>query len=637
MSREQSLARAGITLAFVALLTAIIAAVTSLLLTSRLSNEDALLRDMDTIVETVTDEAVANTESFLRPAVQTTDFLSAFLADGVLDPNDLNALPLLLDVLRSNSSFDGIFVGSVDGRFLYVNRPADETIAAYESKRISFPNGERTVEVATYDPSLAELSSDIDPTDDFDPRDRVWYKAVIDSGGPAWTDPYVYFSSGLPGVTRANPVYSDQIIEHVVGVDIRLDELSTFMAERAPSPNGAAFIMTKAQLMVAYPDLATIDDGTALSYATQVDDPAVRLAGASMSRDFGGNGDARSGTVDLEGDPAHFVFTELETNDDWVVTAWSPHSDFLTAVRDRAQTNQLIALGLGFVILIELLAAAIWVYRQLSSNHRLLLASEAESARSAAERKRAERELAETVEQLAASNRDLEEYAYAAAHDLRTPLRAIGGYSELIEREVDSDEVDLTRIRGWAEQIVAGYDRMGRTMDNLLEHARLSRVGTDKTEFTHVDTKAIAASAAVDLSTRLEELHGEVHIGDLPTAWADPVQLARVFQNLLENSIRFHHPDRPLRVQIDGAIIDGVVTLTVRDNGVGISSTDKSRIFEAFRKATDDSSGIGLGLALVKRIVEDHGGDIRVESEDGEGTLFEFSLRSAVDARSRVA
>ena len=628
MSQNLSLTRAGVTVAIAALLTAVIAAATSLLLTSRLSNEDALLSDMETIVETVSDEAVANTESFLRPADQTADFLSSFITDGVFDPDGPTAYITLLDVLQSNASFDGIFVGSADGRFIYVNRPADESTVAYETKRISFPNGQRTVEIGTYDRSLEQLSSELDAADSFDPRNRVWYEETLDAEGPAWTDPYLFFSSGLPGVTRTKPVYSGEVIEHVVGVDIRIAALSDFMADRAPSPNGAAFVMTKTQLMVAYPDLDAIGDGAVLRYASDVDDTAVMLAGASIERDADDEEMKQSETVDLDGTNAHFVFTELETNGDWVVTAWSPHSDFLAEIRGTAKTNRVIAIGLGVVIFIELLVAAAWVLRQLSSNHRRLAESQAAIVQSSIDRDRAELELAETVDKLAASNRDLEEYAYAAAHDLRTPLRAIGGYSELIGREVESDDADLGRIREWSDRIVTGYDRMGRTMDNLLEHARLSRLGLDHVNLERVETRMVAESVASDLTSLLDEVGGEVLIGDLPVACADPLQISRVFQNLLENSIRFRDDERPLRIEIDGAIDGDLVRFTVADNGVGISGIDRSRIFDSFRSAHEKSSGVGLGLALVKRIVEDHGGEITVWSEVDQGTRFEFTLPS---------
>ena len=622
------LTRAGVTLTIIALLTAVAAAATSFLLTSRLSNEDALRAEMDTIVASVSDEAVANTESFLTPAVSTSNFLGSFLADGVLDPDDTSARMLLLDILESNALFEGIFVGSADGEFLYVSR-LDRSVgeaAAFAVKRISIDD-ERRVEVFTYDRNKQELSSGRDDGDSYDPRARVWYEQAAASANGAWTDPYVFFTSGLPGVTRAFPVRIDGELEHVVGVDVRIAELSTFIAERAPSPNGAAFIMTKSQLMVAYSDPEAIEDGTSLRHAYEIFDPALQVAGATIEQRFIGDVANRSEAVTLDGQDAQFVYTALETNPDWVVTAWSPSSDFLAQVRSNQRTSTLISLGLGIVILVELLGAAIWVSRRLSRNQRQLTESKAASEQSSIERDHAQQELANTIDQLAASNRELEQYAYAAAHDLRTPLRAIGGYSELIGREVESDDADLDRIREWSDRIVAGYDRMGRTMDNLLDHARIATVEIDLRDLDCIDTNPVATSVISDLSSALDSVGGSVTVGPLPRARIDPLQLARVFQNLLENAIRFRDPDRTLTIQIDG-IDDGHQSrFWIRDNGIGIASPDQSRIFETFNHA-HDSSGLGLGLSLVRRIVQDHGGEISAESTLGEGSVFEVTLPS---------
>lgn len=610
-----------------------LAAATSLVLTSRLSNEDALRSDMDTIIASVSDEAVANTESFLRPAVRTSEFLGSFLSDGIVDPSSESAQTLLLDMLASIELFEGIFVGSADGRFVYASRVDDPTDAdvVFATKRIYFDGGERRVDVTTYDQHLNELRTIRDDTDLYDPRTRVWYEEAVDSANGAWTDPYLFFSSGLPGVTRAFPVRIDGQTVHVVGVDVGIAELSTFMAERAPSPNGAAFIMTKSQQMVAYPDRQAIEDGSTLRYAYEVEDSALQLAGVSIEQATSGQGALGSEAVLVAGQDAQFVYTELETNPDWVVTAWSPSSDFLSEVRSNRRTSTMIALGLGVVILIELLASAIWVSRRLAKNQRLLVESEAATERSSIERQRAEIELANTVDQLAASNRELEQYAYAAAHDLRTPLRAIGGYSELIGREVASDDADLERVREWSNRIVAGYDRMGRTMDNLLDHARISTVEIDLRDIECIETNPVAAAVVSDLSSELCSVGGSVTLGDLPRARIDPLQLSRVFQNLLENAIRFRDPNRALAIRIDGMDHRDHARFLVSDNGIGISDPDKTRIFETFNQA-HVSNGLGLGLSLVRRIVQDHGGDVTAESEVGIGSVFEFTLPSTKHA-----
>ncbi len=627
---EQDSSNRAIILASVALFTALLTAVTSLVLTSRLSNEDALLADMDVIITSSADQAVANTESFLAPAVSTADFLGALLRDGLLDPSQPEAETLLLDVIAANEVFDGAFVGTVDGEFIYASRLSDDIEAVYATKLITTRDGTRIVENGVYDRDVQELSRERDDADAFDPRTRVWFDAAVDSSDGAWTDPYIFFTSGRPGVTRSSPVRINGELEYVVGVDIRLEELSNFMAERAPSDNGSAFIMTKSQQMVAYPVLGAIDGGTELLLADDVEDPAINLAGATVAQLFV---DAppvdTSATFNesprLNGEDTQFVYNVLETNSDWVVGTWAPNSDFLAEVRRTQQTNTWIAFVTGAVILIALLLAVLWVLRLLVRSETKLVESQALTEQSSTERNRVEIELAHTVAELEASNRGLEEYAFAAAHDLRTPLRAIGGYSELIGREAAEEAPDIEQIRRWADRIVLGYDRMGHTMDNLLEHARMANVQIDLREIEEVDTQPIVAAVVSDLAQDLLEVDGTISVGDLPHARIDPAQLSRVFQNLIENAIRFRHADRPLLITIAGGRNDERARFCVIDNGIGIAGPERSRIFESFNHSRE-SSGVGLGLSLVKRIVQDYGGDIRAESDVGRGSRFEFTL-----------
>ncbi|ELY50070.1 PAS domain-containing sensor histidine kinase [Natronolimnohabitans innermongolicus] len=239
------------------------------------------------------------------------------------------------------------------------------------------------------------------------------------------------------------------------------------------------------------------------------------------------------------------------------------------------------------------------------------------------------------------SNERLEQFAYAASHDLQEPLRMVASYLQLLEHRY-ADELDED-----AEEFIAfavdGADRMREMIEGLLEY---SRVETRGDPFEPVDLDAVLADVRADLQLAIEESDAEIESESLPRVEGDPEQLRQVFQNLLSNAIEYSGDDPP-RVDVS-AVRDGPEAIvSVSDEGIGIDADDRERVFEVFQRlhATDEHSGAGIGLALCKRIVERHsvraseasshsagsrsesvGGEIWVDSEPGEGATFSFTL-----------
>jgi PAS domain S-box-containing protein len=240
----------------------------------------------------------------------------------------------------------------------------------------------------------------------------------------------------------------------------------------------------------------------------------------------------------------------------------------------------------------------------------------------AIERKRYQGELEDLVADLQESNERLEQFAYAASHDLQEPLRMVSSYLQLIEKRY-ADELDADGEE-FLEYAVDGADRMRDMIDGLLQY---SRVETQGTPLEPVDLNEVLDVVYDDLQVRIEESDADVETGSLPRVMGDPSQLRQVFQNLLSNAIEYSG-DEPPRIDVsaerDGA--DWVVS--VRDQGVGIDPDDADRIFEVFQRlhTHDEHPGTGIGLALCQRIVERHGGDIWVDAEPGEGATFSFTL-----------
>ncbi len=236
-----------------------------------------------------------------------------------------------------------------------------------------------------------------------------------------------------------------------------------------------------------------------------------------------------------------------------------------------------------------------------------------------------ERRLEELIDQLEASNERLEQFAYAASHDLQEPLRMVSSYLRLVERRY-ADELD-DEGREFIEFAVDGADRMRGMIEGLLEYSRIETRGDS---FEPVDLDAIVADVRDDLQVRIEETDAELTTDPLPTVEGDAGQLRQVFQNLLDNAIEYSG-DAPPRISVAARRDGSMWEISVSDEGIGIDPDDADRIFEVFQRlhSREDHEGTGIGLALVERIVERHGGDIRVESEPGEGTTFSLTLPAA--------
>jgi len=231
-------------------------------------------------------------------------------------------------------------------------------------------------------------------------------------------------------------------------------------------------------------------------------------------------------------------------------------------------------------------------------------------------------------QRLEASNERLEQFAYAASHDLREPLRMVSSYLELLEERY-GDALDEDG-REFLDFAVDGADRMSEMIDGLLA---CSRIESEAESFEPVELDGVVADVREDLQLLSDEHQATITVDPLPRVTGDRGQLCQLFQNLLDNAMT-HGGDAPPRIHISAERDGARWLLSVRDEGVGIDSPDADRIFEAFHALDGpNESGSGIGLALCKRIVERHGGDICVDSSPAEGTTFSFTLPTVGDDR----
>lgn len=237
-------------------------------------------------------------------------------------------------------------------------------------------------------------------------------------------------------------------------------------------------------------------------------------------------------------------------------------------------------------------------------------------------RKEAEQQMLQLTEDLKRSNEELEQFAYVASHDLQEPLRAVTSYTQLLAQRYQGNLDD--RADKYINYIVDGATRMQQLINDLLAYSRL---GTRGQEFEQADCNAVVKQTMCNLQIAIAETKAVITCDAMPTVMADEFQLVQLFQNLVANSIKFCRQDIPL-IHIAACRQESEWVFSVRDNGIGIDPQYADRIFIIFQRlhGRRQYSGTGIGLAMCKRIVERHGGRIWVESQEGKGATFYFTI-----------
>ncbi len=237
------------------------------------------------------------------------------------------------------------------------------------------------------------------------------------------------------------------------------------------------------------------------------------------------------------------------------------------------------------------------------------------------ERKRAEEALQKAVAELERSNAELERFAYIASHDLQEPLRMVASYTQLLEKRYkDRLDADANDFIGYA---VDGAKRMQQLINDLLTY---SRVGTRGKPLEPADCMTVFEAAVANLDVAIRESGAEVTSDPLPTVMADEGQLVQLFQNLIDNAVKFHGEEPP-RVHVSAEQSGDEWVFSVRDNGIGIDSQYLDQAFKVFQRLHGGKyRGTGIGLSIAKKIVERHGGRIWLESQPDKGTIVHFTI-----------
>jgi PAS domain S-box-containing protein len=237
--------------------------------------------------------------------------------------------------------------------------------------------------------------------------------------------------------------------------------------------------------------------------------------------------------------------------------------------------------------------------------------------------------LQDYTDKLEQSNRELEQFAFVASHDLQEPLRKIKTFGSYLQQQLQGSLDENTR--DGLQRMLSASERMQAMIDDLLQ---LSRVNTQGRPFVPVDLAKVAAEVVSDLEPRILRTGGQVVVEALPCVEADPIQIHQVLQNLIGNGLKFHKPGTPPIVKVSGTVTQSrtgrgeLVSIQVADNGIGFEEARFEKILQPFQRlhVRSEYEGTGIGLAIVKKIVERHHGEISAHSTPGEGSTFLITL-----------
>ena len=436
---------------------------------------------------------------------------------------------------------------------------------------------------------------------------RDWYQGAISTGRPYVSAAYASVVPGAPLVISvAGPVKADGNYASagtVVGILVLSFYLTTtqsLFSDFAHSEGAMLQVTDQRGVVVA-------NGGKALTALVHDRSTGVAVAlkgGSSIDR------------INVDGADDFAAYSPV-AGFGWTVTARQAASAALADANRLATYVIVIA-----AVLLAILAAVVATF------YTLLVDMQATHGALARANTGLEQKVALRTADLEASNRELEAFSYSVSHDLRAPLRAIDGFTRIVlEDEVTGLSPDSSRR---LKLVLEGAGQMGTLIEDLLNFSRLGRVELKK-------RRASAALAVREVVAELKRENPdrriEFLVQDLPPCWADPTLLKLVFRNLIANAVKFTGERVDARIEI-GAVADaerattGTVTYFVKDNGVGFDMAYSDKLFGVFQRLhrAEDFPGSGVGLALVRRIVERHGGKVWAESAPGEGATFWLTL-----------
>ena len=364
-----------------------------------LSSEKVLVRHALDIMQNIGELTIEKSKNHLSLAQGAARLTERLITSRVVDSQESQLSNLeryFLDQLAVSPQFAGIYVGKPNGDFFYVNRDTTHGSEGFRTKIITHVDGQRSTRLLFRDHDARLIDERIDPADPYDPRTRPWYRKALKSNAIVWTDPYIFFTSQKPGITIAGPIYQNgksvpgqdgQQLRGVVGVDIEIDQLSTFIGKLRIGKSGSAFMINNNGDVVAFPDLSklTYDDGlqtgkTRLAKIGELNDGLSRAAfqAIDVSKRPDGRIDLKTpcfARFEYEGEIYHAMFAPfLDRNWPWIIGVYLPESDYLGGIKTNRDINLMVTLALSVLATLLGLRAVRGIIRPLAGLEREALA-----------------------------------------------------------------------------------------------------------------------------------------------------------------------------------------------------------------------------------------------------------------------
>ena len=244
-------------------------------------------------------------------------------------------------------------------------------------------------------------------------------------------------------------------------------------------------------------------------------------------------------------------------------------------------------------------------------------------AKDITDKKKLEEKLEEHIQRLATSNKELEQFAYMASHDLQEPLRMVTSFLDKLDKKY-SDVID-DKGKQYIYFAVDGAIRMRQIILDLIEFSRASKLDNNKEQ---VNVNELVSDVILLYKNQIKESNATIEVGNLPTISVYNAPLSQVFQNLISNALKYRQNGKAPIIKINCTEILGHWMFSIKDNGIGINKDYFEKIFVIFQRLhnKDEYAGTGIGLAIVKKIINNLDGKIWLESEEGEGTVFYFTI-----------
>lgn len=708
----------------------------AIIIPSYVTSERTLLHHARTIMRDVAANTIEHSTRFLAPAEAAAELSRRLAEIDIVASDDPAALEkLLFEQLQLAPQFAGIFYGDETGSFVYVMRAEAGAAGPFRSKIIRRDADAKSTELKWRDRYFNLVGSAADEDDAYDPRTRPWYADAKADREVVWTEPYIFYSSRNPGITVAAPVADGAgQVKGVVGVDIEIGAISTFLANLNIAEHGVALIMNRNGDVIAHPreEIIKVEQGAAssgLRFAdiTEIDDPAARsafaskLKGGELRIDAGGADMIQSGAFMHDGEAYVSTIAAMKNErHPWIIGVFAPEYDFIGAIKQDRNRSILTAVGIvlataaiGWLLAnrihrpvkaladratrisrgraapprpnpasfqeLERAGAAfnrmsVWLDKQKRQNAKLnedlraasLALEERVSERTAelaavnerlhqeiavraqaeqtlqdeaATHRRTSERLGEAMDKVREANAAKSRFLSSMSHELRSPLNAILGFTELLQTR--GDTLSAEKREGYLEHVMSSSEHLLALVNDILDLESIE-TGTLLMTIEDVDPYAAISDARNEVmalaQSRGVRLVEDLPSEPLPTLSTDAKRLRQVLVNLLSNAIKYSEAGGT--VTVSALRRADRLRISVVDEGVGIAEDLHDRIFTPFDRLgaeASDVEGAGVGLALAKQLVENMGGRIGFESSRGLGSLFWVEVPARENASDQNA